>query len=208
MAERLQLAPSEAAEIQNLDDALRKLKAEKDENTERLELAPSEAVACAKELKALEQPEAEKRKASGQKAGGRGRKKLGAESAPSLQGKTRLRVAEAVGLSFDTLRKAEVVVDAAQADPSLAPVVEEMDRTGNVNRAACLAPRLRQSAGSSTGRRAAGLMAARQAICPVGPPTLLLRHGAALALRLVRKRVGRWRRRLGRSAKIRLARNW
>lgn len=40
-----------------------------------------------------------------------------------------------MGVSPDTFRKAEAVVDAAEKDPDLKPVAEEMERTGNVHRA-------------------------------------------------------------------------
>src|SRR5260221_152450 len=48
------------------------------------------------------------------------------------RGDTRDKVAEAVGMSGRTYDKAKVVVGAARENPSLAPVVEEMDRTGKV----------------------------------------------------------------------------
>ena len=46
---------------ENLDDALKLLKAERDENTERKQLTRSEAVALAKKLRPLERTEAEER---------------------------------------------------------------------------------------------------------------------------------------------------
>jgi hypothetical protein len=48
-------------------------------------------------------------------------------------GDTRDKVADAVGMSPRTYEKAKKVVEAAEADPALAPVVEEMDRTGKVD---------------------------------------------------------------------------
>ena len=54
-------------------------------------------------------------------------------SLPVTSGKTINKVAAIVGTSPETLRKAEIVVEAAEADPALAPVVAEMDRTGKVD---------------------------------------------------------------------------
>jgi hypothetical protein len=50
-------------------------------------------------------------------------------------GRTDDAVAEAVGMGRDRFHKAQVVVEAAAQNPELQPVVEEMDRTGNVHRA-------------------------------------------------------------------------
>lgn len=92
--------------------------------------APSEAVALGGRLEKLIKPEAEKRKASTQGRPRKGQEKTGAETAPVS--KTRDAVGSAVGLSGRTYEKAKAVVEAAKDNPELSPVVEEMDRTGNV----------------------------------------------------------------------------
>jgi ParB-like chromosome segregation protein Spo0J len=51
------------------------------------------------------------------------------------KGQTRDKVGAAVGLSGRTYEKAKAVVAAAQEDPALAPLVQEMDQSGKVDRA-------------------------------------------------------------------------
>jgi len=87
------------------------------------------------------------------------------QSLPVSSGKTVDKVAPIVGTSPETLRKAEAVVVAAEADPTLAPVVEEMDRTGKVDPAykkvARTKPKkrlLKRPAPMSTGEAFAGRM--------------------------------------------------
>jgi ParB family chromosome partitioning protein len=117
--------------VTGLDDAVAALEAERDENTCRKDFTPSEAAALGKKLEALAQREAKKRQQEGGRAGGKGSGKLPEAS----KGDTRDKVAEAVGMSGRTYEKVKQVVAAAEADPSLQPVVEEMDRTRNVDRA-------------------------------------------------------------------------
>jgi hypothetical protein len=50
--------------------------------------------------------------------------------------KSRDIVAAAAGKGRTTVSQAEKVVAAAEADPALLPVVERMDKTGNVSAAA------------------------------------------------------------------------
>lgn len=123
-----------ATVVKSLDEAAKKIRAERDENTCRKEFTPEEAVNAAEAIEPLERKAAEARQAEGQKAGGRGRKKLGAESAPS-KGKARDKIAAAVGVGRDKLAKERAVVAAARADPKLRPLVDEMNRTGKVDRA-------------------------------------------------------------------------
>jgi len=120
--------------VKTLGEAVMALKAERDENTCREGLRPTEAFELGTRILKLIKPEAEKRKAEGQKSGGRGKKKLGADSAPSLD-KTRDQISEAVEMGRDRYQKIGVVMAAAKANPELLPVVERMDATGNVNRA-------------------------------------------------------------------------
>ena len=114
-----------------IDDALKLLQAERDENTCRKDLLPSEAVALGKEIEKLEKPEAAKRKAATQAKNGKvGQVKL---SSPE-KGQTRDKVANAVGMSGGTYDKAKAAVEAGEEDPDqFGEIVEEMDRTGKVD---------------------------------------------------------------------------
>ena len=49
--------------------------------------------------------------------------------------KESLAAAKAVGVNKETYNKAKKVVEAAEADPTLKPIVEEMDKTGKVTKA-------------------------------------------------------------------------
>jgi len=125
--------------VKNLSEKLLALRAQGDENTCRKDFAPSEAVACNRGMKPQAKAEASERKKAGKsadgKAGGRGKKKPGGKKPQGLSGKSRDVAAAVTGKSATTLRKAEAVVAAAEADPSLAPIVAKMDETGNVNAA-------------------------------------------------------------------------
>lgn len=95
-----------------------------------------------KALEDLVRKEAKERQVAGGKKGGRGRPKQDSEAAgigsgilpePIERGDTRDRVAAAVGMSPKTYEHAKEVVEAADKDPGLGPIVDEMDRTGKVN---------------------------------------------------------------------------
>lgn len=116
----------------DLSDAFSLLRAERDENTCRKDFAPTEAVALGKALEEIERPQAEERQREAGKERGRGKKGRG--KLPQAN-RTRDRVGSAVGMSGKTYEKAKQVIDAATEDPELAPVVEEMDKTGNVEAA-------------------------------------------------------------------------
>lgn len=109
--------------IDGLDDAVMALIAERDENTCREPLAKTEMVALAKRLRELEKPKAAERQTStrakpGEKVGSaQGGEESSPPTNPRENGKTREKVAAAVGTSFDTLRKAEEVTEAAESDP-------------------------------------------------------------------------------------------
>jgi hypothetical protein len=75
----------------------------------RKDFTTLEAVGLGQRLEGMERRKAAERKAEGQKSGGRGRKKLAAESADSL-GETRVKVAASIGMSHDTYTKAKAVV--------------------------------------------------------------------------------------------------
>lgn len=107
-------------------DAISRLKAERDENTCRKDMTPSELVAIGKKLEELKRPEAEQRQRDGQRLGGQIRQ--GSASWPDGQEAeargTRAEVAEAIGMSEATYRRAKRVVEAAN-DPALDPDVRE-----------------------------------------------------------------------------------
>jgi hypothetical protein len=123
--------------IVKLENALDALIAERDENTCRKDFTPSEAVAIGKKLEEMEQGAAQGRQ---QQAPGkpRGTKKGNGDCAGNFPqetpGRTRDKVAEAVGMSGRTYEKAKEVVAAAEEEPEkFAPVLERMDETGKVD---------------------------------------------------------------------------
>ena len=119
--------------VGNLTEAYDLLKAERDENVCRMDFVPTEAVALAERLEPMERKAAAER----QRAGINQYTEPSAESAePSSKGESRDKIAEAVGMSHDTLSKAKAVINAAKEDPDLFnPIVDQMDETGNVNKA-------------------------------------------------------------------------
>jgi ParB family chromosome partitioning protein len=122
--------------VDNLDDALRLVKAERDESTTPKNLTPSEAAAQGRKLEALLKAKAKERQQATQTKPGEGTVGGGNSPLPEDAGpkrKTRDKVAEAVGMSGRRYAEAKAVVLAAEEDPDLRPVVEEMDRTGEVD---------------------------------------------------------------------------
>jgi ParB-like chromosome segregation protein Spo0J len=124
--------------IDSLDDALKILQAERDENTERKQLNPSEALELAERLEPLEREAARERRG---KAGFRKdavspmKSAVDNLSTPSCGGRASDKIASAVGLSRHTLAKIKAVTEAAKQNPErYQPLVEEMDRTGKVDR--------------------------------------------------------------------------
>ena len=127
--------------VASLDDALSKLRAQRDENTCRKNFTPEEAVNLAEALEPLERKEAQARQAAGQKAGGGDRRSA---KAKSLERKKRSsgpkrsadRVAAAVGMSAKTLKKAKAVRDAATKDPKRHGAARDaMNKSGKVDSA-------------------------------------------------------------------------
>jgi N6-adenosine-specific RNA methylase IME4 len=98
------------------------LRGEHDENFVRLDFSPSEAVDIGRAV------EDEVRTPVGRPS---------AETPETFRnipkGDTRDKAAEYVGMSGRTLEKARRVVEAAEADPTLMPLVEKMDETGKVD---------------------------------------------------------------------------
>lgn len=131
--------------VRNLISELSALRAEGEENNCREPFTPSEAVVMADRMQAVEAARAKERQQAGQE-NGRAKQRgepVGANVAPTTpKGKTRDRVADAVGLGHTSLAKARAVVDAAK-DPAQPPevraaaeaAVEQMDATRNVNAA-------------------------------------------------------------------------
>lgn len=116
--------------VVDLEDLVR---AEHDENFVRKDFLPSEAVAIKKALEPLERDRAKQRMREAGGVGGAHRKG-GANLAHPSAGKTREKVAAAVGIGHITLKRAEEIVDAAQRDPEkFGGLVQEMDRTGRVS---------------------------------------------------------------------------
>jgi ParB-like chromosome segregation protein Spo0J len=122
-------------------EKLCRLRAEHDENVCRKDFTPSEAVAIGRAIEEMEQKCGIERKWAsrarpGEKVGAardnQGASKLDAPSG-TAKGRSDEKAARAVGMGKDTYRKAKAVVEAAEQDPQLAPVVEEMDRTGKVD---------------------------------------------------------------------------
>jgi len=127
--------------IDSLDDALKILQAERDENTERKQLNPSEALELAERLEPLEREAARKRreKACFRKDAAANPMKSAGDKLSTLSpgGRASDRIATAVGLSRHTLAKIKAVYEAARQNPErYQPLVEEMDRTGKIDRVA------------------------------------------------------------------------
>jgi N6-adenosine-specific RNA methylase IME4 len=127
-----------------LDDALRLLVAEQDENVCRKDFTVTEKVYLTERLKPLVQAGARKAQENGRRKGGGDRKSKKAagsvspnfgESDPARKDRESTRkLAAAVGLSGPTLERAVVVVKAAEQDPErFEPIREQMNRTGKVN---------------------------------------------------------------------------
>jgi len=111
--------PSNTVNLENI------ILGERDENQVRKDFTPSEAVAIAAALEPMEREAAKAR--SGTRTDIQPVENFSA-------GRALDRVASAVGLSRPTLAKAAAVVQAAESEPErFRPLVERMDRTGNVH---------------------------------------------------------------------------
>lgn len=103
-----------AVNIVNLADIVR---GEIDENTTRKDFTASEMAAIKKRTEPMEREAALARQVSGQPA------------AESDRGRVADRIASAVGVSRDTLMKAEVIAEAAEKDPEkFGTILEKVDR--------------------------------------------------------------------------------
>jgi len=111
--------------VKNLTDANRALRAEGDENLERLDFAPTEAVAYKRRMEPILKAAAkERQKEHGGTAPGRKKLNTGAKLAP-VKAKSRDVIAAATRTGHESLRKAEAVVKAAEADPGRTSGVNE-----------------------------------------------------------------------------------
>lgn len=119
--------------VDNLDDALTALQASRDENAQRKALSPEEAVRLAQRLAPLEREAARARQAlAGRATAGDG--DACAELAQADKARTRDRLAQAVGLSHQTLTEAAAVVAAADAEPQVyGDLLVQMNTTGKVH---------------------------------------------------------------------------
>lgn len=131
-----------AVTASSLSDLRQRVMAERDENTCREPFKPSEMVALGKAIEESYRPIA---KAAKSAAGGDRKSqpaKSDRQSLPKRSGKqdeskrTASVAAAASRVSRETYRKAAEVVQAAESEPEkYAPLVEQMDRTGKVNKA-------------------------------------------------------------------------
>ena len=115
--------------VHTASDALKALKAERDENNCRKDFTHSEAVAVASGIEPLERAAAKERMIAAHSVENFSR--LDDKPVRALD-----QVAAAVGMSRPTLQKAREVVEAAEREPErYEPIREQMDRTGKIGRA-------------------------------------------------------------------------
>lgn len=125
----------------SLSDLRQRVVAERDENVCREPFKPSEMVALGRVIEEFQRPIAEKAKSEGVKEGGKNRHSLGGISPkakpPRDESKrTSAVAATACGVDRRTYEKAKAVAEAAEKSPKkFGHLVEQMDRTGKVNRA-------------------------------------------------------------------------
>lgn len=117
----------------DLDDILRALRAERDENIQRQDLPPSLLVERARELHEAEKRRATERQAHGETAPGRNASGKLPEAFEA--GTTRDKVAAAFGISGKTYEKARQVMDAAQDDPEIFGDLPEIMDSSSIHRA-------------------------------------------------------------------------
>lgn len=127
----------QARVITDLTGAVERLEMERDENTARKAMVPEELVSLGKALEALERPKARERR-DGQLRQNRSGQLTGTET-DRPTGETTDIVANAIGMSPTTYKRARAVVDAA-GDPEAsaedreraAAALAEMNETGKV----------------------------------------------------------------------------
>ena len=119
---RLGMKTIEATVVDLDDDQV--LRAQDDENTVRKPFTPTEARAIRDARLAREKEKAKERVVDAHAQPGK--------VSPASKGRAKDKAAEGTGYSSKTLDKVAEVEAAAIADPELAPIVEEMDRTRKV----------------------------------------------------------------------------
>lgn len=145
-AEMLGWQTIEATVAESLQDLVKCIEAETDENTCRKDFTPSEAVRAGERIAEALKPKARERQQEAGRhgvEGGRGKRKENpcgnlpqgfCEASKRDDNKTRSQVAEAVGMKPRTYEKAAAVVEAAEAEPEkYGKLAEQMDRTGKVD---------------------------------------------------------------------------
>lgn len=109
------------------------LEAIQDENDDREAWPVSDRVALGK---AIEEHEKEKAKERQQEAGkqyGKGKPIASEKFSEAMEtGRAKDKAAEAAGMSRPTYEKAKEVIETAKTNPAVAPIAEEMDKTGKV----------------------------------------------------------------------------
>ncbi|GAH87024.1 unnamed protein product, partial [marine sediment metagenome] len=155
------------------------LRAEHDENMLRKEFEPTEAVAIKRAIEEREQAAAKRRQ-------GTRTDKHPAKLAGSEKGRAREKVADAVGMGHESLRKAEEVVEAAEAEPEeYGDLQEQMDVTGKVDPAYQELKRRKEEEaqgtskgpGSSRSEYATDRILKRMAITEEAVTGIIRRHG-------------------------------
>lgn len=126
--------------VSSLEEASKELQAERDENTCRKDFLPSEAVALGERLSGLVLERVQNAHSNASKEGGKvagkGRPRdRGGQSLPTPKKRDESKrknaqIGESVGMSRDTYRKAEKVINSGNDD-----LIKEMDETGKVDRA-------------------------------------------------------------------------
>ena len=123
--------------VPDLDNAIKALHAERDENECREALRPPEWKALGEALEATERCKATERKAGAIKNRDEKGRAVSTEAkfaSVDETGKTTNKVAAAIGVSGETYRKARTVTAAAEADPEqYGDLAERMDETGKVD---------------------------------------------------------------------------
>lgn len=125
-----------------VEGELQRLRCELDENSERQDFTPEEAVLIGEAIEAVERKAAKERQkehgktAPGKKADTCAKVSQVNGSQPKRQPEAATIAASAVNMSRPTYTKAKAVVQAARSEPAkYAPIVDEMNRTRNVDRA-------------------------------------------------------------------------
>ena len=125
----------------SLSDLRQRVMAEKDENVCREPFRPSEMVALGKVIEEFQRPIAEAAMAEGVKEGGKNRHSSGGSSPKAKQPRDESKrtssvAAAACGVDRRTYEKAKAVTQAAADAPKkFGHLVEQMDRSGKVNKA-------------------------------------------------------------------------